>query len=520
MGAGTVARGPRTGMAQPTAGASEADDPLIGRVLDGRYRIVERVAAGGMGRVYRAMQEPLGRTVAIKILTLDPRDAAADAFRQRFFREASICARLKHPNTVRIHDYGQTKDDIYYIAMEFLDGQTLRDAMTPGVPMEPMRAIDLMTQICASLAEAHSMGLIHRDLKPSNIILTRHADGKEYVNVVDFGLVKDIENSLEGNTTTETGLIVGSPSYMSPEQILQQDLTPRSDIYSLGVLLYVMLTGRKPFRQESLAAVIHRHLNAPPPSFAKINPGASIPPNLEWVTMTCLSKDPESRFASANELVRALQACGLELSGRFSRIEMSLTDGRLRLPSPVDDAVGFAGTRSAARTTSGTMPSLVRQAEPSSTRVRLPMIALLMGFPVMGILALILLGTVGGIGIAALVFGGGRSTRPTEIPDAIDLMEPPPPDPVPAPRPAPRPEPHDAVAPVPQPAPSVRPQPRPEPRPEPRPVSAPAPGTAPGPQPAAPVPQPVVDPLPTPVPAPQPAGWDDQDNDLKDPWED
>ncbi|MCB9677812.1 MAG: serine/threonine protein kinase [Alphaproteobacteria bacterium] len=442
-------------MAQSTATPSSTDDSLLGRVLDGRYRIVEKIAAGGMGKVYRAVQEPLGRTVAIKILTLDPRDAAADTFRQRFFREASICARLKHPNTVRIHDYGQTKDDIYYIAMELLEGETLRDALTPGVPMDPLRVIDLMTQICASLSEAHSLGLIHRDLKPSNIILTRHADGKEYVKVLDFGLVKDVDSSIDGPTATETGMIVGSPSYMSPEQILQQDLTPRSDIYSLGVMLYVMLTGRKPFRQESLAAVIHRHLNAPPPTFAQINPGAAIPPNLEWVTMTCLSKDPEGRFSTAGELVRALQACALEVTGRFNKIDMSITNGHLVLPTSIENAVGSFPRSHASMTghRSMTQPTLARQTEPTTTRTRVPWIALLMGLPTVGIIGLVFLGLLTGIVLTTLIMST-RGTR-ADIEPAVQLPPAPAPAPVAAPVPAPvEPEPVAAPEPVaPDPAP-------------------------------------------------------------------
>lgn len=500
--------------------SNEPSDPLVGRLLDGRYKVVEKIAAGGMGAVYRAVQEPLGRSVAIKVLSVDAKGPSADAFRQRFFREASLCARLKHPNTVRIHDYGQTKDDIYYIAMEFLDGETLRDAMGSGTPMNPMRAIDLMTQICASLSEAHALGLIHRDLKPSNIILTVHADGKEYANVVDFGLVKDIDTIEPG--TTETGVIVGSPSYMSPEQIMQGDLDERSDIYSLGVLLYVMLTGRKPFRQESLAAVIQRHLHVAPPEFEKANPGGAISPSLEWVTMTCLNKEPKDRFASAAELARALRACSLEITGRFPRVEMSLTEGRVRLPASVTSIVDHSRTGMAPRVHSQTQPTLARQIEPSGTRARIPLMMLLGGPAVFMLLAAMLaIGIAIGLGIYAF-----SRPAPTTTPAVTVPLPAPAPAPVPAVGPTERPQPVvEPAAPAPRPAAPAPVAPRPEPPPRPQPTKPrpqpPKPKPAPGPAPAQAPPSP---PAPSPAaPQPQPATpapdkWGTVGDDLVNPW--
>src|SRR5688572_7153666 len=194
-------------------------DPLVGRILDGRYKIIRRLATGGMGQVYLAEQQGLGRTVAVKVLSTPPSESETNDFRERFFREARLCSRLTHPNTVRIYDYGHTSDDVYYIVMEYLDGQTLTMVLREA-PLDPLRVIALAAQVCSSLSEAHALGLIHRDLKPDNLIITRPADGREFVRVVDFGIAKDM---LGGDAPTQAGMLFGSPGYMSPEQILRSE---------------------------------------------------------------------------------------------------------------------------------------------------------------------------------------------------------------------------------------------------------------------------------------------------------
>jgi serine/threonine protein kinase len=336
---------------------------LIGRVLDGRYRILSELARGGMGRVYKAEQQPLGRPIALKVLEIGQREGdEAESFRQRFFREAAICAKLTHPNTVRIFDYGKTEDGIFFIAMELLEGLTLRQVLTSDAPLEPWRVIELTLQICGSLAEAHGLGLVHRDLKPSNIILTKHADGREFVNILDFGLVKDI--GVEAATeATQAGVILGSPMYMSPEQILQSQLDGRSDIYSLGVTLFSAFTGRKPFRQESALALMNCHLNVPPPPFAEVNPELDLPASLEWITRTCLQKDPARRFASVKELARALRAADLELRGALPNLVMELDDaGRVRLPPEFEEQLSARGVSMSPTGASGPTRSIQVQA--------------------------------------------------------------------------------------------------------------------------------------------------------------
>ena len=316
-----------------------AADPLVGRVLDGRYRIVRKLAAGGMGRVYLAEQTGLDRTVALKVLAKEAKGEDT-RFRERFFREAKLCSKLTHPNTVRIYDYGQTDDGVFYIAMEYLDGVTLSVLLKQSIHLDPIRTVNIASQICGSLSEAHAIGLIHRDLKPDNIIVTRTADGREFVRVVDFGIAKDTTNT---DMPTEAGMVYGSPGYMSPEQILDQPLSARSDIYSLGAILYRMATGAKPFGNTNPIALLSRHIYSPPASFASVCPGVEIPGSLEWVTMTCLAKDPSSRFATSSEVARALKICELEARGLLPKPALSLAEGRLTLPSEVEDALARFG---------------------------------------------------------------------------------------------------------------------------------------------------------------------------------
>ena len=308
-------------------------DPLVGRVLAGRFRILECIAQGGMGRIYRAEQAPLGRTVAVKVLHLDARNEDDGNFRERFFREASVCARLSHPNTVRIFDYG-TEDGVYFIAMEFLEGRTLNDLIRKEGPLAPTRAITIARQICRSLEQAHSQGVIHRDLKPANVFLAAHGPD-EFVKVLDFGLVKAIDSKSQ---VTRAGNILGSPAYMSPEQVLGTPVTARSDLYALGVILYACLTRALPFKRDNPLAILNAQAHAEPPTFARAAPDVDVPESLEWIVMRCLEKQPAERFESMAELERALRLADQELNGSVSDISWSLTDGRLDVPEGLGDS--------------------------------------------------------------------------------------------------------------------------------------------------------------------------------------
>ncbi|MEM9067222.1 MAG: serine/threonine-protein kinase [Myxococcota bacterium] len=291
-------------------------DPLIGRVINDRFRIVSLVARGGMGKVYRAEQAPLGREVALKILHPKYRGEHDPEFHKRFFLEASICSKLTHPNTVTIFDYGRTDDEVYYIAMELLEGRTLHRALREEARIPAERAMHIARQICRSLREAHSLGVIHRDLKPANIFLLQHGDEKDFVKVLDFGLVKDMRE--QGEDLTQTGLFMGSPKYMSPEQISGEPVDSRSDVYSLGVILYEMLTGKVPFDRPNSVNILMAHVHENPPPMSELAPEAVIDIGLETIVMRCMAKEPDSRFRSMDELLIALKqvasASGLAVS--------------------------------------------------------------------------------------------------------------------------------------------------------------------------------------------------------------
>jgi serine/threonine protein kinase len=299
--------------------APPSSDELLGRVIDGRFTILGVIARGGMGRVYRARQEPLGREVALKILhpkytgDLDP------DFQKRFFLEAATCAKLRHPNTVTVFDYGRTHDDVYYIVMELLEGRPLHRRLKEG-PLSAPEAVSIGEQICRSLREAHALGLIHRDLKPANIFLVAQAEDEgPFAKVLDFGLVKDLDDPED---MTQTGLFMGSPKYMSPEHISGDPLDARSDIYSLGVLLYQMLCGKAPFSRDNVQNVLLAHVNRPPPTFAERAPDVPVPAPLQAIVLRCLAKRREDRFPSMNALLQELKRASLELGYRASRTSL------------------------------------------------------------------------------------------------------------------------------------------------------------------------------------------------------
>ncbi len=279
-------------------------DPLLGHVLDGKYEVVEMLARGGMGRVYRAIQRPLGRAVALKVLdsNLASGDAAAD-FEKRFFLEAAACAKLTHPHSVVVYDYGKAEEGIFYIAMELLEGRTLSQEIRAFAPLDPARVVHIALQICGSLAEAHSHGMVHRDVKPGNIMLTSRGADDDYVTVLDFGLVKGHDSDL-----TESGAVLGTPRYIAPEQIASTAVTPAADIYSLGAVLYHLLAGRPPFESESKFVLMASHVNVEPPRIDSVVV-TSASDQLQDVIMRCLRKAPEERFESMSALVDALVRC-------------------------------------------------------------------------------------------------------------------------------------------------------------------------------------------------------------------
>ena len=294
-------------------------DPLIGRVINDRFKINALIARGGMGKVYRAEQAPLGRICAIKVLNPNYAGEHDPEFHKRFFLEASICSKLTHPNTVTIFDYGRTDDDIYYMAMEYLEGHTLHRAIREAGHFPEERATHIARQICRALREAHSLGVIHRDLKPANIFLVEHGDETDFVKVLDFGLVKNVSGDGKGEDLTQTGLFMGSPKYMAPEQIRGDRVDARTDIYALGIIMYEMLTGKVPFDRPNSVNILMAHVNEEPPPMRQMNPSIDLSPQIEDVVARCMAKDPNQRFGSMDEVLAALKRMtGGALTGTIS----------------------------------------------------------------------------------------------------------------------------------------------------------------------------------------------------------
>jgi eukaryotic-like serine/threonine-protein kinase len=272
-----------------------ADNTLV----DSRYLILRRIGSGGMADVYCAEDTHLGRQVALKVL--HRRFAQDQEFVERFRREASAAAGLQHPNVVGVFDRGK-HDGTYYIAMEHLPGRTLKEIVTTEAPLAQERVVDLGTQILHAAGFAHRHGVIHRDFKPHNVIV----DDSGSVKVTDFGIARAGASEM-----TETGSIMGTAQYLSPEQAQGHAVTAASDLYSIGVMLYEMLAGRLPFEGDSAVSVALKHLSEPPPPISQFRPGVS--PALESVVMAALAKDPAHRWQSADDFAEALQAAGTQL---------------------------------------------------------------------------------------------------------------------------------------------------------------------------------------------------------------
>jgi serine/threonine-protein kinase len=269
----------------------------------GQYTLEEKIGAGGMGEVYRARHAMLRRPTAIKLL----RDGSERELR-RFEQEVQMTARLTHPNTISIFDYGRTPDGAFYYVMELLDGVNLEDLIAKNGHQQPARVIHTLRQVCAALREAHDAGLIHRDIKPANVFLCRHGGLPDVVKVLDFGLVKELD---AGGDTKESSInhLIGTPLYMSPEAIASPSkVNAQSDLYALGAVAYFLLTGQPVFSGESVVEICSHHLHTVPvpPSRRVATP---IPGDLEAIVLDCLKKQPGERPPSAHELDRRLSAC-------------------------------------------------------------------------------------------------------------------------------------------------------------------------------------------------------------------
>ncbi|HYP23044.1 MAG TPA: Stk1 family PASTA domain-containing Ser/Thr kinase [Actinomycetota bacterium] len=268
------------------------------RTYGGRYAVLEPVGSGGMAEVYRARDELLGRDVAVKVLSA--RLSSDKSFVERFRREAQSAANLNHPNVVSLYDYG-ADDGAYYIVMEYIEGKSLGDIVAESGALLPERAAEIASDVAAALERAHSSGLVHRDIKPTNIMVTNTGQTK----VTDFGIARALGQSTEQTQMTQTGMVIGTAAYLSPEQAQGNPVDARSDVYSLGCVLYEMLTGRPPFAGDAPLAIAYKHVREDPVPPSTVNP--DVPRELDAVTLKALSKNPGNRYTTAAEMREDLQ---------------------------------------------------------------------------------------------------------------------------------------------------------------------------------------------------------------------
>src|SRR5215212_5361058 len=279
-------------------------DSLLGTTLAGKYRIDERLNEGGMGTVYRGTHVLMEKTVAIKVLR--PALAADEKIVARFSREARAASRISHPHALSVTDFGEDKGGVVFLVMEYLKGETLKEVIKSEGQMPLPRVREIIRQVCGALEAAHAEGAVHRDLKSDNIMLI-DVGGGDWAKVLDFGIAKITEKVGQDPALTAPNLIIGTPQYMSPEQCSQAaEIDSRSDIYSLGVILYEMLTGHVPFTGESPTAIMMKHLQDPPPSV--LEERRDLPAAVARVVTRALAKRPEDRYQTVSELSEELTA--------------------------------------------------------------------------------------------------------------------------------------------------------------------------------------------------------------------
>ena len=337
---------------------TNSGDALVGRIISDRYHIGKLVGEGGMGSVYKAKQMPLGREVAFKVLLPD---LVNDSLKvKRFVNEARILSGLRHPHTVSLIDCGRLEDGRLYIVMDYVHGGTLRDLMDQG-RLSQTAALQITRQILQSLSEAHAHGIIHRDLKPANVLLDDVENEEFVVRVADFGIAK-LDPAREGNVlgiqpvtskgksafgpqahvSTSPGIRLGTPAYIAPEQAFAKDIDARSDLYSVGVLLYEMLTGHQPFSSDTERGLCLEHLHTPPKPVNSVNTELKIRPRLEELLLRLKAKDPKHRPESARKVIRIIDEilAGLMPEGRPSTVPLPVVLPAVKAPDPtVEDVV-------------------------------------------------------------------------------------------------------------------------------------------------------------------------------------
>jgi serine/threonine protein kinase len=316
---------------------------LVGSVIAERYHVLKLLGAGGMGRVYLAEHVKMGRQCAIKVL--HPAMAGdADAV-GRFNREAANASRIDHPNVAAIYDFGETPDGLLYLAMQYIDGQTLTQILQSSGALAPLRVCEIIRQAAEGLHAAHTLGIVHRDLKPDNIMVMAGGDGIDNVKVVDFGIAKSTAEMGQG--VTRTGIVVGTPEYMSPEQLAGEPIDGRSDLYSLGLVAFNMLTGELPFPEASTGTLVVMRLTQPPRTLAEVRPDIAWPNELEAVMSKALERQPDMRQVSTRVFAHTLHAAIALMPTR------SMSAKRTRAMDVASDRSTTTKVASPARTPSG-----------------------------------------------------------------------------------------------------------------------------------------------------------------------
>jgi len=283
-----------------------------GTIVRGKYEIKEKIGTGGMASVYRAQHLAFNEVVAMKVVSQKLMED--EGFLKRFKTEAVVTRKLEHPNAVRVEDFDTLEDGRPFMALEYVNGRSLRHLLIDKKVLPAERAVNIARQACAALAAAHKLGITHRDIKPDNILLVENPDGTDTVKVLDFGIAKIREGSTgfgEGYTPTQTGLVVGTPQYLSPEQAMGKhgsEVDGRADLYALGVVLYEMLTGQLPFHSDTTIGLLMHHIHTVPTPAHYLKPDLDIPPAISLVLMKALEKDPAKRFQTGDEMLTALSA--------------------------------------------------------------------------------------------------------------------------------------------------------------------------------------------------------------------
>ncbi len=386
----------------------EREDPLVGTILNERYAINRLIGEGGMGLVYEAMHVAIEKRVALKVLRDD--FSGRPEVVERFKQEAKSASRIGNDHIVDISDFGETPRGAAYFVMELLEGEDLANVLQREATLPVARAADIILQCCTALSAAHRKGIVHRDMKPENIFLTERDARPDFVKIVDFGIAKmsDIETEgAPGRKLTKTGMIFGTPEYMSPEQAAGKDLDHRVDVYALAVILFEMVTGRVPFVGDTFMGILTQHMFEDPPALADVNPNIECPDAIAGFIYRGLSKDPEQRYADCDEMAAALNAA---LAGRAVGSATYVGYG-----DPVPSAPGRPRVLA---------PSLDADVPPPP-RSRAPMVA--------GAIALL---AVAGLGAAGWYFALGPGAdpatptaghQPAADPDAgLAIAEPPP----------------------------------------------------------------------------------------------